>query len=107
MKLEWTEPSLLDMENLRDYIAKDSEYYAARFIARIIEAAETLPQFPLVGRVVPEAADETIRELLFQNLPHYVPGGSRSSTDTHGHPWQPEHRANSAETLGRIVRRAA
>ena len=67
MKLEWTEPSLLDMENLRDYIAKDSEYYAARFIARIIEAAETLPQFPLVGRAVPEAADETIRELLFQN----------------------------------------
>jgi addiction module RelE/StbE family toxin len=67
MKLEWTEPSLLDMENLRDYIAKDSEYYAARFIARIIEAAESLQQFPLVGRVVPEAEDETIRELLFQN----------------------------------------
>ena len=67
MKLEWTEPSLLDMENLRDYIAKDSEYYAARFIARIFEAAETLQQFPLVGRVVPEAEDETMRELLFQN----------------------------------------
>jgi plasmid stabilization system protein ParE len=67
MKLEWTEPSLLDMENLRDYIAKDSEYYAARFIARIIDASETLQQLPLIGRVVPEAEDETIRELLFQS----------------------------------------
>jgi toxin ParE1/3/4 len=67
MKLEWTEPALLDIENIRDYIARDSEYYATRFITRIIEAAETLPQFPLIGRFVPEAEDETIRELLFQN----------------------------------------
>jgi plasmid stabilization system protein ParE len=67
MKLDWTEPSLLDLENIRVYIAKDSEYYAERFIARVIEAAETLQQFPLLGRVVPEAGDETIRELLFHN----------------------------------------
>jgi addiction module RelE/StbE family toxin len=67
MKLEWTEPSLLDLESIRDYIARDSQYYAARFIARIIEAAESLQKLPLVGRVVPEADDETIRELLFQS----------------------------------------
>ena len=67
MKLEWTDPSLLDLENIRDYIATDSEYYATRFITRIIEAAETLPQLPLIGRYVPEAEDETIRELLFHN----------------------------------------
>lgn len=67
MKLDWAEPSLLDLENIREYIAKDSEHYATRFIARIIEAAETLQQFPLIGRTVPEAEDETIRELLFHN----------------------------------------
>jgi plasmid stabilization system protein ParE len=67
MKLDWTEPSLLDLENIREYIAKDSEYYAGRFIARVVEAAETLQQFPLIGRAVPEAEDETIRELLFHN----------------------------------------
>lgn len=67
MKLEWTEPSLLDLESLREYIAKDSEYYAARFVARIIEAVETLREFPRIGRVVPEADDESIRELLFQS----------------------------------------
>jgi hypothetical protein len=29
MKLEWTEPSLLDLESIRDYIIKGSAYYAA------------------------------------------------------------------------------
>jgi plasmid stabilization system protein ParE len=67
MKLEWTEPSLAALENIREYIAKDSAYYAMRFVSRIIEAAETLQQFPLIGRAVPEAEDATIRELLFQN----------------------------------------
>jgi plasmid stabilization system protein ParE len=67
MKLEWTEPSLLDMESIRDYISKDSEYYAAQFIGRIIEAAETLPELPRRGRIVPEAENEAIRELLFQS----------------------------------------
>ncbi len=32
MKIEWTDPSVLDLESIRDYIAKDSEYYAAEFI---------------------------------------------------------------------------
>ncbi len=41
MKIEWTEPSLLDIEGIRDYIKKDSEYYANRFVERIIEAVET------------------------------------------------------------------
>jgi len=67
MKLDWTEPAVLDLESIRDYITKDSAYYAARFVARIIEAAETLPNHPRIGRAVPEAEDEAIRELLFQN----------------------------------------
>jgi len=28
MKIEWTEPALLYLENIRDYIRRDSEYYA-------------------------------------------------------------------------------
>ncbi|MHB8843883.1 MAG: type II toxin-antitoxin system RelE/ParE family toxin [Nitrospirota bacterium] len=67
MKLEWTEPAVLDLESIRYYITKDSAYYAARFVARIIEAAETLPNQPRMGRAVPEAEDDSIRELLFQN----------------------------------------
>ncbi len=67
MKIEWTEPALLDLENIRDYIAADSEYYAIRFVERIIAATEILEHFPLVGRTVPEADEDTVRELLFRH----------------------------------------
>lgn len=67
MKIEWTEPALLDLESIRDYIRRDSEYYATRFVERIIEAVENLEKFPEIGRNVPEAENENIREILFYN----------------------------------------
>ena len=67
MRIDWTEPALLDLEGIRNYIKKDSAYYAKWFIAKIIEAAEHLANFPLVGRLVPEAEQENIRELLFHH----------------------------------------
>ena len=67
MKIEWTEPAVLDLTGIRDYIRKDSEYYATRFVERVIEAAEILNKHPKIGRRVPESEDRNIRELLFQN----------------------------------------
>jgi plasmid stabilization system protein ParE len=67
MKIEWTEPAISDLDGIRDYIGRDSEYYASRFIGRIIEAVERLMYFPEMGRRVPEAEEENVRELLFQN----------------------------------------
>jgi addiction module RelE/StbE family toxin len=67
MRVEWTEPALADLEDIRGYIGKDSEYYAARFVERVIQAVEGLEKFPTMGRMVPEAEDESIRELLFSN----------------------------------------
>lgn len=67
MKIEWTEPALLDLESIQDYIKRDSEYYAILFIERIIEAVESLEKFPEMGRSVPEAEEENIREILFYN----------------------------------------
>lgn len=37
MKFEWTEPAVLDLKGIRDYIKKDSEYYATRFVERVIK----------------------------------------------------------------------
>jgi addiction module RelE/StbE family toxin len=66
MKIEWTEPSISDLKHIRDYIAKDSEYFAARFVEKIIYRIDLLPDFPQMGRVVIEADDESIRELIYQ-----------------------------------------
>ncbi len=65
MKIEWTEPAILDLDSIRDYIARDSQYYAAQFVERIIETVEKLEKFPEIGRKVPEAEEENIREFLF------------------------------------------
>ena len=66
MKIIWTEPAVEDLRELHAYIARDSEMYANGFVERIILAAERLVDYPQVGRIVPETAEEDIRELLFQ-----------------------------------------
>jgi plasmid stabilization system protein ParE len=63
MKLVWSEPALADIESIRDYIRRDSEFYAGRFINRIIEAVESLVELPARGRLVPEADDPDTRSL--------------------------------------------
>jgi plasmid stabilization system protein ParE len=65
MKIEWTEPAVSDLEMVRDYIAKDSEFYALRFVERIFEVLEKVAVFPKSGRIVPEAEDNSIREIFF------------------------------------------
>ncbi len=66
MKIEWTEPAVSDLQHIRDYIVKDSEYYAARSVSKIIGRIDVLPDFPEMGRVVTEADDKSIRELIYQ-----------------------------------------
>ena len=67
MNIRWTEPAVLDLENIRNYIARDSEHYAAEFIARIINAVEKLSMLPNMGRRVPEIDNDSIREIIFHN----------------------------------------
>ena len=67
MKLFWTEPAIQDLRDLRDHISADSDYHAAYFIGSIITRAERLTTFPTMGRVVPEAQNENVREILYRS----------------------------------------
>ena len=67
MKLIWTDPSIEDLRSIRDYIARGSDFYAANLVEQVVLSVEKLLQFPRLGRVVPEAQDENIRELVYQN----------------------------------------
>jgi addiction module RelE/StbE family toxin len=67
MAVEWSARARTDMRELRAYIAQDSPHYARRFVEKIFKAVETLTEHPQIGRKVPEADREDIRELLFQN----------------------------------------
>ena len=100
MPVEWSARARTDLKELHAYIAQDSPYYARRFVERIFQSVETLTDHPQIGRKVPEADREDIRELLFQNYrviyrikPEYVYivtviHGSRDLVGQEKKPWE-------------------
>lgn len=42
MRIRWTEPAVIDLENIREYISRDSEYYGLIVIEGIFDAVEKL-----------------------------------------------------------------
>ena len=66
MRLVWSRRAKTDIESLRDYIARDSPFYARQFIERLLNRIDKLNDFPKQGRVVPEAGRVDIREIIFR-----------------------------------------
>jgi toxin ParE1/3/4 len=67
VEVRWTLYSLGDIENIAEYIFKDSPFYAQVQVQRFFERAEILEILPNAGRVVPEIGKEEIRELIEGN----------------------------------------
>ncbi|MFQ5639465.1 MAG: type II toxin-antitoxin system RelE/ParE family toxin [bacterium] len=66
-KVEWTESAWRDLEEIANYIAKDSSIYAASFVEGVKDLARSLRRFEERGRVVPEYDDPNIRELFIKS----------------------------------------
>ena len=66
MKINWTDNAIQDLKEIKAYIARDSDYYATRFIEKLINGVDPLSTFPEMGRKVPEAQSELIRELIYR-----------------------------------------
>ena len=66
-KIIWTHAALNDLKEIHQYISKDSEFYADRYVAILLGRVDILINFPRIGRMVPEKEDETIRELIEGN----------------------------------------
>jgi toxin ParE1/3/4 len=60
----WTDPAWEDLEAAAEYIARDSEAYAAVFVEEMKTAATSLSGMAERGQMVPEIGDPAIRELL-------------------------------------------
>jgi len=67
VRIEWTERSLEDLNEIHDYIARDSKNYAHLFVKKIYETVQKLKDFPNIGRVVPEVNNPSVREIIFHN----------------------------------------
>ena len=66
VKVNWTDLSLQDIDNIAIFIAKDSPNYSTLFVSKIFEKAKLLENFPKMGRIVPEIKNDLIRELVYR-----------------------------------------
>jgi len=63
-KLVWSPEAIEDIESIASYIERDSPWYAKAVTSRIITTAETIPEYPEMGRLVAEVGNPAIRERL-------------------------------------------
>ena len=56
-----------DLESIKNYISKDSIYYANKTVNEIINKTEYLLTFPYMGRKIPEYNNTNFRELIYKS----------------------------------------
>lgn len=61
----WAPSALEDIEQIAQFIARDSSDQAALFITRLVEATDRLGSFPVSGRVIPEIGHPDCREITY------------------------------------------
>jgi len=61
-EIVWSPEAIEDLEQIAEYISRDSEFYARAVVGKILEVVRGISDLPLRGRVVPELEDEKIRE---------------------------------------------
>jgi toxin ParE1/3/4 len=66
-EVTWADSAVDDFADVADYIAKDSEFYAAAVVRELVEAGRSLSLFAERGRIVPEYRHISIRELLVRD----------------------------------------
>ena len=67
MKIYWTQESLLNIQEIEDFISLDNPNAAIKFTDKLISLVEALIDFPNKGRIVPELSIDQIREILHKN----------------------------------------
>ncbi|MEI9812771.1 MAG: type II toxin-antitoxin system RelE/ParE family toxin [Acidobacteriota bacterium] len=63
----WTPSAVQELNSAADYIALDSRRYASALVQDVREAARSLSKFAHSGRVVPEVADTSVREIFVKS----------------------------------------
>lgn len=63
VEINWTLQAIDDIDNIAEYIAKDSIKYAELQVELFFNRVIILKKFPLAGKIVPELNKQKIREL--------------------------------------------
>ena len=66
LPIRWSPKAAHQLEAIVEYIAQDSERYAAIFARKLLQIIKSIPTYPVAGRVVPEYGDQNLREKIHQ-----------------------------------------
>ena len=61
--VKWTEAAASDLDQVAEYIARDSRFYAGVFVLDVRDAARSLANLAERGHVVPEFGEPSLREI--------------------------------------------
>ncbi len=64
MNVQWTTTAIDHLHSIHSYIAQSSPHYAKRIVDRLTKRSLQISEFPLSGRIVPEAESQQIREVM-------------------------------------------
>jgi toxin ParE1/3/4 len=62
LPIRWAPKAAYQLEGIVEYIAQDSNRYAAIFARRVLQIVRAIPAHPDAGRVVPEYGNKNLRE---------------------------------------------
>ncbi|HEC43488.1 hypothetical protein LCGC14_2625300 [marine sediment metagenome] len=63
----WSDSAIQDLNDIGEYISKDSEKYAEITVSQLFSSTDILEDHPKAGKIVPEFEIESIRELIRGN----------------------------------------
>jgi addiction module RelE/StbE family toxin len=65
--VRWSSQARRDLEVISDYFREASPSYGERFEEQVFEATRRLEAFPRSGRVIPEAEEDALREVIYRD----------------------------------------
>jgi toxin ParE1/3/4 len=64
MKVHWTAAARAQLRDIHAYLTRTSPHYTQSTVDRLTRRSEQIGAFPFSGRVIPEAGDVHVREVL-------------------------------------------
>ncbi len=84
-KIVWTFQARKDLKNIREYIQKDSHYYAEKLISHLYERADVLQDYPEIGIPVLPEKFKYLRKVLYKSyrIIYHFSGGQVTIITVH------------------------
>jgi addiction module RelE/StbE family toxin len=64
VKVVWTTSALEDLDNIGEFIGKDSLKYAIITVEELFDSVDILEKHPRAGSIIPEFKNDSLRQLI-------------------------------------------